>query len=143
MNEELMTYVTGVAHIGIAVPDIEEAARQYRLLGFTALTPEIIYEQNHGVQAYMMENNGFVIELLAPLEPGKESPVDSYLTTKPYKIYHIAYYTSDFEAQIKLLQKNKFIMTGEPRESALQKGKHAVFLANRKFGIVELIEGCV
>ncbi len=140
MNHSFMTYITGVAHIGIAVPDILTAAKQYRLVGYEPLTPEIIYEQNHGVQAYMMENDGFVIELLAPLEKGKESPVDNYITKKPYTIYHIAYYTSNLEAQIDLLKANKFIMTGKPGESALQKGKRAVFLANRKMGVIELVE---
>lgn len=140
MDDTMMTYVTGVAHIGVAVPDIRAAAAQYALLGFKPLSEDISFEEAHGVQAYMMENNGFCVELLAPLEKGKESPVDSYLETKPYKIYHVAYYVSDFEAQIGLLQKNRFIMTGEPKESGLQKGKRTVFMASRKFGVVELIE---
>lgn len=140
MDQELMTYITGVAHVGIAVPDIEAAAKQYELFGFVPLTKDIVRAEAHGVRAYMMENHGFVVELLSPLEPGKESPIDSYLATKPYKIYHIAYYTSDFEAQIALLQKHRFIMTGEPAESTLQKGKRTVFLANRKFGVIELVE---
>lgn len=141
MDEQLMTYITGVAHIGVAVPDIKTAAAQYQLLGFHPLMEDIAYEQAHGVQAYMMENHGFVVELLAPLEAGKESPVDSYIATAPYKIYHVAYTTSDFDAQIALLKKNRFIMTGAPKESSLQKGKRTVFMASRKFGVVELIEG--
>lgn len=140
MNETFMTYITGISHIGIAVPDIPTAAKQYELFGYKPLTPEIVYEKNHGVQAYMMQNAGFVIELLAPLEKGKESPVDAYIAKKPYTIYHIAYITSDFDAQINLLKANKFIMTGEPMASSLQSGKRTVFMANRKLGVVELVE---
>ncbi|MDO5111458.1 MAG: VOC family protein [Clostridia bacterium] len=138
--EELLTYVTGVAHIGIAVPSIEEARDLYALLGFTPMQTEITYEQTHGVQAFMMRNGDMVIELLAPLEAGKESPVDSYIATKPYKMYHVGYYTSDFDAQVALLKKNKFIMTAEPKPSAAQGGRRTVFLASRRLGVVELVE---
>lgn len=140
MEENLKTYITGIAHIGIAVPDIQAAIPQYEMLGFRPISKEIVFEQMHGVQAYMMENLGVVIELIAPLEEGKESPVDSYIATKPYKIYHIAYRVSNFDAQVTLLKANKFFMTGEPKESSLQKGKRTVFMANRKMGIVELVE---
>lgn len=140
MEEELKTYITGISHIGIAVPNIEAAIEMYRLLGFQPISKEIVYETAHGVRAYMMENNGFVIELVAPLEDGKESPVDSYIATKPYKMYHVAYTVSDFDAQVALLKANKFLMPGLPKESSLQKGKRTVFMASRKLGLVELVE---
>lgn len=138
--EEILSYVTGVAHIGVAVPSIEEARKLYTLLGYTPMQEEITFEQTHGVQAFMMKNGDSVIELLAPLEEGCESPVDSYIATKPYKMYHVGYYTSDFDAQIELLKKNKFMMTGEPKPSAAQGGRRTVFLASRRLGVVELIE---
>ncbi len=140
MDEHLNTYITGVAHTGIAVPDILAAEAQYALLGFVRLTPEIVKATDHGVQALMMRNGDAVIELISPLEEGVESPVDAYIETKPYKMYHIAYYVSDFDAQIELLKKNKFILTGEPKESPLQKGKRTAFMGNRKLGVIELVE---
>lgn len=134
------SYITGIAHVGIAVPDINIAKQQYELLGYKAITSEVIFEKEHGVQAFMMENSGFVIELIAPLDKDLESPVDSYISSKPYKIYHIAYKVSDFDAQIDLLKAKKFVMTDEPKTSSLQKGKRTVFLANRKMGVIELVE---
>lgn len=138
--EEMLSYITGVAHIGVAVPSIEEAVKLYTLLGYTPMQDDITYEQDHGVQAFMMKNGDTVIELIAPLEEGKESPVDSYIATKPYKMYHIGYYTSDFDAQVELLKKNKFLMTGAPKPSAAQGGKRTVFLVSRRLGVVELVE---
>lgn len=138
--EELLTYVTGVAHIGVAVPSIEEARALYALLGFTPCQEAITFEKEHGVQAFMMQNGSMVIELLAPLEQGKESPVDSYIATKPYKMYHVGYYTDRFDEQIELLKKNRFMPVGEPKPSAAQGGKRTVFLASRKLGVVELVE---
>jgi len=140
MTAEMMTYITGVAHVGVAVPDIASAAEQYRLLGFVPLSEKILFEESHGVQAYMMENNGFVVELLAPLQVGKESPVDSYIETKPYKMYHVAYKVSDFDGQIQLLKQHRFMLTSQPTESAAQGGKRTAFMANRKFGVIELVE---
>lgn len=138
--ETMTTTITGVAHIGIAVPDILQAEAQYEALGYVRVTPEITRAEEHGVQALMMQNGALTIELIAPLEAGKESPVDGYIETKPYKMYHIAYYTSDFDAQIALLKTQKFMLTGEPKESPLQKGKRTAFMANRKLGVIELVE---
>lgn len=136
---EKRTYITSIAHYGIAVPDVEEAQAQFEFLGFVPVG-EIADVESHGVKALMMENNGQMIELLAPRIKGEESPVDAYIATKPYKIYHIAYYVSNFDAQIAIMQKKKYVMVGEPAESELQKGKRTVFMFNRKVGIVELVE---
>lgn len=135
-----LTYITGVAHIGVAVPDIPQAEAQYAALGYVRVTPEIVRAESHGVQALMIQNGDLTLELIAPLEEGKESPVDAYNASKPYKMYHVAYYTSDFDAQIALLKAQKFMLTGEPQESPLQKGKRTVFLANRRLGVIELVE---
>lgn len=136
---EEMSYITKVAHIGIAVPDIEEAQRLYARLGYKA-EGKATAVANHGVNALMMRNGSLEIELLSPLEKGKPSPIDTYIATKPYKMYHIAYYVSDFEAQIAELQKNRYVMIDEPAESETQQGKRTVFLFHRRLGIIELVE---
>lgn len=136
---EEMTYITGIAHIGVAVPDIEEACKLYTQLGY-AVEGEITAAVSHGVNALMMKNGAMTIELLSPLEKGKPSPIDTYIASKPYKMYHVAYYVSDFEAQIALLQKDRYVMIGEPSVSEAQQGKRTVFLFHRKLGVIELVE---
>ena len=140
MDSELLTYVERIAHVGIAVPSIEKAQKQYELLGFVADSDEVIEEENYGVRVKMMHCGEAKIELLEPLKAGEESPIDSYIATKPYKMYHLAYVCSDFEAQIALLKKNKFIPINEPRPSKGLGGKRAVFMFNRTLGIAELCE---
>ena len=140
MEEDILTYVTGVAHIGIAVPDIYEAIKFYKLLGFKEKSSEVVIEQIQKVKAFMMENNGVIVELLAPIDSDKESPLDNYLLTKPYKIYHIAYYVSDFDRQVELLKKNRFQKLSFGDISKVSNGNRTIFMSNRRFGIVELVE---
>lgn len=132
-------YVTGISHIGIAVPDIEVAAKQYALLGFQALHEGVHREEAQQVQAKMMGNGAVVIELLSPLEKDAPSPVDGYMSNKAYTMYHIAYNVSDFDAQVALLRENRFVPVGEARVSSVT-GKRSIFMFNRKMGVLELSE---
>lgn len=132
-------YIIATDHLGIAVPDIEEAKALYEKLGYTACG-EVVAVEAHGVRALMMNGRDGKIELLAPLVPGEPSPVDSYIATKPYKIYHIAYRVSDFDAQVAAMKKEKFLMIDEPKSSEAQGGKRTVFMFHRKLGILELVE---
>lgn len=138
MTEDLH-YVTGISHIGIAVPDIETAEKQYLLLGFHPLHDGIYLEESQQVQAKMMGNGSLVIELISPLQKGMPSPVDSYMSQKAYTMYHIAYTVSDFDAQIELLKANRFVLIDQPHVSSITE-KRSVFMFNRKMGILELCE---
>lgn len=140
MNQELFTYVEGIAHVGIAVPDIAQAQKLYELLGFEEISNEVIEERTYGVRVKMMRCGETKIELLEPLAAGQPSPIDSYIASKPYKMYHLAYICSDFDAQINLLSAKKFVMIGGPKPSEGLEGKRAVFMFNRQLGIVELCE---
>ncbi len=137
---DILGYVTGVSHVGIAVPDIDTAEKQYQLLGFVTISNEKIGEKDFGVKTKLMRMNEYTIELLEPYEKGQESPIDRYISSKPYKMYHLAYYVSDFQAQIDLLQKNKYVMINEPKPSKSMDGRMSVFMFNRSMGIIELIK---
>ncbi len=136
---EGLTYITGVSHIGIAVPSIDKARIMYEDLGFKSCS-EKAPEPDYGVSTMMMTSGNYTIELLEPLEEGKESPIDRYISSKPFKMYHLAYTVSDFRAQIAELEKMKYVMIGEPRPSQNMKGKMAVFMFNRNMGIIEIVE---
>lgn len=133
------TNVLKVDHIGIAVPDIDEAQKLYEALGFSAIGSKVS-EEDYGVNTLMMKLASQTIELLEPLKKGEESPIDRYIESKPYKMYHIAYRVSDFDEQIRIMQEKRYVMIGEPRVSKSAGGKRAVFMFNRKLGIVEILE---
>ena len=137
-NEELK--VIEVAHIGIAVPSIEKAFKQYSLLGFEAVNDDIISETEYGVRVMMMRQGSCNIELLEPLEKGKESPIDTYISSKPYKMYHLAYLVEDLQSAMNVLEKERFIAINQPRPTSAVKGAIAVFMFNRDMGIIELLE---
>ena len=128
-----------VDHLGIAVPDIEEAKKLYEALGFQACT-DIIEVEEQSVRALVMVLGNTKIELLAPLSSDLASPIDSYIKSKPYTIYHIAYSTKDFDKQLAILQKKRFIMINEPQPSKVQNGSRTVFLFHRKMGTIEILE---
>lgn len=136
---EEKTYITGTAHVGVAVPDIDEARNLYTQLGYTA-QGTVVAATSHGVNTLMMKNGAMIVELLSPLKQGEPSPIDTYIASKPYKMYHVAYYVSDLEAQVALMQKNRYIMIGESSCSEANQGKRTVFLFHRKLGVVELVE---
>lgn len=142
MNEnDLETLeIIGVAHIGIAVPSIDVATRQYEALGFHAINHEIISEREYGVRVLMMKQGNYQIELLEPLEKGRESPIDSYIASKPYKMYHLAYLVKNLDDAIKKLEKKKYIAINPPRPTNTLDGARAVFMFNRSMGIIELLE---
>ena len=65
MNGQLLNYVEKIAHVGIAVPDIAKAQKQYELLGFCEDSDEIIEEEEYGVRVKMMSCGDTHIELQA------------------------------------------------------------------------------
>ncbi len=135
-----VNYILGIDHIGIAVPDLFVAMKQYKELGFLGGENEIFEEEQYGVRGVFMRQHGYCIELLEPLDKNMESPIDSYINTKPYKMYHIAYNVSDFDKQIEIMKAQKYVMIDRPKSSKHHSGKRTVFLFNRKLGIVELME---
>lgn len=137
---EKLSYVTGISHIGVAVENIERAAAQYELLGFTPSYEGTLRDETRGVQIKMMKNGGYAIELVAPLTAGAASPVDAYIQPKCYMMYHVCYTVSDLDAQMALLRQNKFVPVDEPRPSDVLGGRRAVFMLHRKMGILELAE---
>lgn len=138
--DEKNSYITGVSHIGIAVPDIAKAKGLYEQLGFVSDMEQTVGEQAYGVRVLLMWQGTQRIELLEPLEKGTKSPIDCYIQKKPYQMYHLAYTVSDLDAQVQILEKKKFFMVGEPKASACMEGKRAVFLFQRDMGMIELVE---
>lgn len=73
--EENNSRITGISHIGIAVPDIGEARKLYELLGFCSEMEEVLAEEDYGVRVLMMSQGSQRIELLEHWKRGKNPPL--------------------------------------------------------------------
>lgn len=127
-------------HVAIAVPDLEQAAEQYRgALGATVGAPQD--EPDHGVRVVFIELPNTKIELLHPL--GADSPINGFLEKNPSGgIHHVCYEVEDIRtARDRLIDNGARVLgSGEPRIGA--HGKPVLFLHPKDFQgtLVELEE---
>lgn len=90
-----------IDHIGIAVTDLDEALALYeRDYDMTLVHRETVTEQ--GVEAVLLDIGENHVELLAPL--GDDTPVGKFLAKKGPGIHHVAYQTTDIEAELERLK---------------------------------------
>ena len=118
-------------HVAIAVPDLEQAAAQYRdTLGARVGAPQD--EPDHGVTVIFIELPNTKIELLHPL--GANSPIAGFLEKNPSGgIHHICYEVDDILAARDRLKAAgaRVLGTGEPKTGA--HGKPVLFLHPKDF----------
>jgi methylmalonyl-CoA/ethylmalonyl-CoA epimerase len=133
--------VTGVDHIGIAVPDLDAAIAWYETtLGLRTTHVETNEEQ--GVREAMLEagpGGGTMIQLLAPLRP--DSPIGRFLDRSGPGIQQMAYRVSDIdEACAALRTRGVRLLYGEPKRGTA--GSRINFLHPKDAGgvLVELVE---
>lgn len=89
--------LTRIDHVGIAVPDLDDAIAFYtRAFGVTLVHEEVNEEQ--GVREAMLAvgDSGSCIQLLAPLSP--ESTIAKFLDRSGPGIQQVAYGVDDVEA---------------------------------------------
>lgn len=95
--------LTRIDHVGIAVPDLDEAIAFYtRAFGVTLVHEEVNEEQ--GVREAMLAvgDSGSCIQLLAPLSP--ESTIAKFLDRSGPGIQQVAYGVDDVEATAEALR---------------------------------------
>ncbi len=118
-------------HVAIAVPDLTEAADQYKkLLGASVGEPQD--EPDHGVTVIFIELPNTKIELLHPL--GENSPINAFLEKNPSGgIHHVCYEVENiFEARDNLsAQGARILGSGDPKIGA--HGKPVLFLHPKDF----------
>ena len=67
-------------HIAIAVPNINEAAEQYKNI-FGAKVSDPVEQPDHGVTTVFIDLGNTKIELLEKL--GERSPIENFINSKP------------------------------------------------------------
>lgn len=103
-----------IAHVGIAVSDLEAALAFYRdVLGLEPHPPEVA----DGATIVALSFGDSEIELLAPLSAA--SPIGKFLATRGPGIHHICYRVPDLDAALEACRAAGYRLVDEvPREGA-------------------------
>lgn len=103
-----------IAHVGIAVPDLESALAFYRdVLGLQPHPPETV----DGATIVALSFGDAEVELLAPL--AADSPIGKFLSRRGPGIHHICYRVSDLDAALEACRKAGYRLVDEvPRKGA-------------------------
>ena len=125
-----------IAHVGVAVPDLETALAFYRdVLGLAPHGPE----RADGAVIYCLPFGESEVELLAPETP--ESPIARFLERRGPGIHHICYRVRDLDAALERCREAGYRLVDEvPREGA--GGRRIAFVHPKATGgiLLELTE---
>lgn len=106
VNDSLKPFVTAIDHVGIAVPDLDEAIAFYRDTLGLELT-HIETNEDQGVREAMMrapgdDDSGSAVQLLAPLSP--DTTIGKFLDRKGPGVQQVALRVTDVEAAAEALR---------------------------------------
>jgi methylmalonyl-CoA/ethylmalonyl-CoA epimerase len=102
-----------IHHLGVAVPDLEEAFDTYtRLFGAELEHRETLEEQ--GVEAIAIKVGESRVELLGAL--AEDTPVGRFLTKRGPGMHHVAYWVDDVAAALeRLTREGAQLIDEQPR----------------------------
>ena len=113
-------------HIAIAVPNINEAAEQYRSI-FGAKVSEPVEQPDHGVTTIFIDLGNTKIELLQVL--GEDSPIEKFMDKNPKGgMHHICLEVEDINQAVEKLNTYEVSITGTVKPRTGAHGKPVVFL---------------
>lgn len=103
-----------IAHVGIAVPDLDSALAFYRdVLGLEPHPPEVA----DGARILSLPFGDAAVELLAPLRP--DTPIGKFLAKRGPGIHHICYRVPDLDAALESCRVAGYRLIDEvPRKGA-------------------------
>ncbi len=129
---------TQIDHVGIAVPDLDEAIAFYQdAFGMQLLHTETNVEQ--GVREAMMGVGGSAIQLLAPLSP--ESTIATFLGRNGPGIQQLAYRVTDIDAVCATLRERGLrLLYDEPRRGTSNSRVNFIHPKDAGGVLVELVE---
>ncbi len=129
---------TQIDHVGIAVPDLDEAIAFYQnVFGMQLLHTETNEEQ--GVREAMLGVGGSAIQLLAPLSP--ESTIAKFLGRNGPGMQQLAYRVTDIEAVCATLRERGLrLLYDEPRRGTSNSRVNFIHPKDAGGVLVELVE---
>ncbi len=127
-----------IHHIGYAVKNIEKSIEVFKRLEYDI--GEITRDDLRKVNICFVEKDGYVVELISPIDKNEESVVDGVLKKSGNGPYHICYIVSNMEDGIRELKEKKFKPIIMPQEACAIDGKKVCFLFNKDIGLIEIVE---
>jgi methylmalonyl-CoA/ethylmalonyl-CoA epimerase len=140
MADILAAMFSKIDHVGIAVPDLDEALAFYaRTFGLTSVHEEVNEEQ--GVREAMLAvgSGPTLIQLLAPLRP--DSPIAKFLDRSGPGVQQVAYTVEDIEAvSATLRDRGLRLLYEKPRRGTADSRVNFVHPKDAGGVLVELVE---
>ncbi len=105
-----------VDHIGIATPDVQEAVKPYRAMGFEVSKEEVVEDQ--GVRLIFVRIGNTRLEFLEPIS--EDSAIAKFLKKNPNGgLHHIAIKTNNVEKVIEIAKQNSIRpLSDKPKNGA-------------------------
>jgi methylmalonyl-CoA/ethylmalonyl-CoA epimerase len=132
--------LTRIDHVGMAVPDLDEAIAFYEKTFGMALVHQEVNEAQ-GVREAMMAvgDSGSCVQLLAPIGP--ESTIAKFLDRNGQGIQQVAYGVDDIDATCaELREKGVRLLYDEPRRGTADSRINFVHPKDAGGVLVELVE---
>ena len=127
-----------IDHIGVVVPDLDEAAKLYReQFEMTEQHRETV--EALGVEAILFEVGDGHVELITPVDP--DSGVAKFLEKRGPGMHHVAYACEDIDSTLNAVKEAGLrLIDKEPRQGI--RGSRVAFLHPKATGgvLTELVE---
>ena len=141
MSPDLPTHLfTAIDHVGIAVPDLDEAIAYYRdTFGMQVAHEETNEEQGVREAMIAVGDSGSCIQLLAPLSP--ESTIAKFLDRSGPGVQQMAYRVTDVDAVSAMLRERGVrLLYDEPRRGTSNSRINFIHPKDAGGVLVELVE---
>jgi methylmalonyl-CoA/ethylmalonyl-CoA epimerase len=143
MNDALVPHVVAIDHVGVAVPDLDEAIAFYRdHFGLVSVHEEVNEEQ--GVREAMLrapgdDGTGTAVQLLAPVND--QSTIAKFIARGGPGLQQVAYRVTDVEATADALRaKGLRLLYDKPKRGTADSRVNFVHPKDAGGVLVELVE---
>lgn len=142
MTNELPSGVTfELLHVGVAVPDLDEAASVLEsIFGYRVISGPFDDPIQRVTVNFMTQSDKDVaeIELIAPLT--EDSPLRSMLNKNGGGAYHLCFQTNDLDGALAHVRSKGCIVLGKPAPAVAFGGRRIAWFYTRTRQLFELVE---
>jgi methylmalonyl-CoA/ethylmalonyl-CoA epimerase len=141
--DALKPFVTAIDHVGVAVPDLDEAIAFYRDTLGLELTHDEVNEAQGTHEAMMRapgdDGTGAAVQLLAPIGP--DSTIAKFLDRRGPGLQQLAYRVNDIEAAMEALRaKGVRVLYDKPAQGTSNSRVNFVHPKDGGGVLIELVE---